>query len=125
MGWFLTASALATFLVLGCGDDEAPSADFTVEVQTARFFPSQLSVPVGSTVRWVNVNPRDSLRTVTSGTGVDDPEAGAAFDDTLSGYAQGSTEGESVIHQFDDRGTFYYFSRIPQGSDFTGRVEVQ
>jgi len=122
------AVVLCCFLgscLAGCGGEEAKKADFTVDIQTRQFFPNQLSIGVGSTVRWVNINPRDSLRTVTSGTGPADSSAGALFDAALRGYSPGQAEGEDFIYLFEDRGTFFYFSRIPASSPFTGRVEVQ
>jgi plastocyanin len=116
---------LAAFTLFACGDDEPPSADYTVVIQEFRFFESSLAVPVGSTVRWVNSNPRDSVRTVTSGSGPADSTAGAVFDQTLRGRESGEVEGEDFIYQFEDRGSYAYFSRLPRGSEFTGLVVVQ
>lgn len=111
--------------VAGCGDEVQKQGDYTVQIQTFRFFQDPLFIPVGSTVRWVNVNPRDSIRTVTSGTGPEDSTAGALFDEVLHGYSSGQPEGESFIYKFDDRGSFPYFSRLPSGHEFHGLVEVQ
>jgi plastocyanin len=121
----ILAGVLAASALLACGSDEPPSADFTVEIQEFRFFEKALVVPVGSTVRWVNSNPRDSLRTVTSGSGPADTTAGAMFDQTLRGRESGQVEGEDFIFKFEDRGSYAYFSRLPRGSEFTGSVVVQ
>lgn len=125
MGWVVLVSAMAGFVLFGCGDDPQPNADFTVVVQELRFFRDSLSVPVGSTVRWVNLNPRDSLRTVTSGSGPADTAAGSVFDETLRGYSPGNAEGEDFIFQFEDRGSYSYFSRFPRGREFSGIIVVQ
>jgi plastocyanin len=122
---FLVASVLIGWAVLGCGDDPKAQGDYTVQIQTFRFFQDPIMVPVGSTVRWVNVNPLDSVRTVTSGTGSADTTAGALFDVTLHGYAPGEPEGEDFIYKFEERGSYPYFSRLPQGHEFHGLVEVQ
>jgi plastocyanin len=125
MSWVVLAGALAAFGLFACGDDEPPSADYTVVIQEFRFFENSIVVPAGSTVRWVNLNPRDSVRTVTSGSGPADTAAGAVFDQTLRGYESGKVEGEDFIYQFDDRGSYAYFSKLPRGSEFTGLVVVQ
>lgn len=111
-------------VLAGCNDTKK-QADYTIDIQTLQFFPNQISIRVGSTVRWVNINPRDSVRTVTSGTGPEDSTAGSLFDSTLHGYLPGDPEGESFIYQFVDRGTYFYFSRLPARTPFFGRVEVQ
>ena len=125
MQWTVLAGALAAFALFACGDDEPPSADYTVVIQELRFFENSISVPVGSSVRWVNLNPRDSVRTVTSGSGPADTTAGALFDESLLGRESGQVEGEDFIYQFDDRGSYAYFSRLPRGHEFTGLVVVQ
>jgi len=122
---FLVASVLAGCCVAGCDDEVQKQGDYTVQIQTFRFFQDPIAIPVGSTVRWVNVNPHDSLRTVTSGTGSQDSSAGALFDEVLRGYSSGQAEGESFIYKFEDRGSFPYFSRLPEGHEFHGLVEVQ
>ena len=121
----IVASVLIAVGLAGCGDDPQKKADYTVEIQTFRFFQDPISIPVGSSVRWVNTNPRDSIRTVTSGTGPQDSTAGALFDEVLHGYAPGEPEGESFIYIFEDRGSYHYFSRLPEGHEFHGLIEVQ
>jgi plastocyanin len=123
--WLVISGLLTGWGVAGCGDDAQKQADYTVQIQTFRFFQDAISIPVGSTVRWVNMNPEDSLRTVTSGTGPEDSTAGALFDETLHGYSSGHAEGESFIYKFADRGSYVYFSRLPPGREFHGLVEVQ
>ena len=122
---FLVASVLVGWAMVGCGDEPQKQGDYTVQIQTFRFFQDPIAIPVGSTVRWVNVNPLDSVRTVTSGTGPADSTAGDLFDVTLAGYAPGDPEGDSFIFKFEDRGSFPYFSRLPAGHEFHGLIEVQ
>jgi hypothetical protein len=43
----------------------------------------------------------------------------------LRGYSSGQAEGESFIYKFEDRGSFPYFSRLPEGHEFHGLVDVQ
>jgi plastocyanin len=126
-GCLLGGAALALLLAAGCGSDESPNVQAEIRIETARFFPDPVDIRPGDTVRWVSILPRspENLRTVTSGTGPDDPDAGIAFDDTLQGYRAGSPEGESVTHTFDDPGTYTYFSRIPAGSEFSGTILVR
>jgi plastocyanin len=125
--FLLGGAGIVLLLAAGCGSDTAPKADAEVRIQTARFFPDPVEIRPGDTVRWVNTLSRstENRRTVTSGTGPNDPQAGAAFDDTLQGYPPGSAEGQSVIHEFDDPGTYPYFSRIPQGAEFSGTIVVR
>jgi plastocyanin len=124
LGRAIVVSGLIVSGLAACNEDKK-QADYTIDIQTLQFFPNQLSVRVGSTVRWVNINPRDSVRTVTSGTGPEDSTAGALFDATLRGYLPGDPEGEDFVYQFQDRGTVFYFSRYPTRMPFSGRVEVQ
>jgi plastocyanin len=123
---FLVLAAAASLAGLACSDDPAPKADAEVRVETQRFFPAQLFIARGDQVRWVNVLRRDAgnVRTVTSGTGPDDPEAGELFDVSLQGFATGEIEGESTTYTFNEAGTYTYFSREPQGQEFTGTVRV-
>lgn len=122
---FLVTSVVIGWAVVGCGDEPQQQGDYTVQIQTFRFFQDPISVPVGSTVRWVNVNPLDSVRTVTSGTGSQDSTAGALFDVMLHGYPPGEPEGDDFVYKFEERGSYPYFSRLPQGHEFHGLVEVQ
>ena len=119
------AALLIAGALLGCGDEPQKQGDYTVQIQTFRFFQDPITIPVGSTVRWVNVNPEDSVRTVTSGTGSQDSTAGALFDVTLHGYPPGEPEGDDFIYKFEERGSFPYFSRLPAGHEFHGLIEVQ
>jgi plastocyanin len=116
----------AGLLFPGCGSDDFPKAKYTIRIQDGSFFPTPQPVPVGSTVRWVNILPRsaDNVRTVTSGS-PGDSTAGALFDATLEGRGDGETEGDDFIYRFDERGTFPYFSRYPDPPSLVGTVVVQ
>lgn len=122
----LAAAALLVFAA-ACDDEPKPDVDVEIRIETARFFPSAVTVGPGSRVRWVNVLRREegNVRTVTSGTGPDDPDAGMMFDAPLQGYASGEAEGENFTFRFDSFGTFHYFTRLPNGQEYGGTVTVQ
>jgi plastocyanin len=125
--WVVCSLVLAACLA-ACGEDSAlPDAEYEVEVRTADFFPATLVINSGERVRWVNVLRRaaDSPRTVTSGGGPDDPQAGVLFDEELDGYGSGDRNGEAFVRKFDEPDTVFYFSRLPAGRGFTGRVIVR
>jgi plastocyanin len=96
----------------------------TIEIQTAQFFPREVHSMPGRPVRWVNRLSRSAQneRTVTSGTGPDDPDAGALFDELVVGFAEG--EEDDFVFRFDEPGEYPYFSRLPSGEEFTGTVTV-
>ena len=121
----LLGALVAGLWSAACSDDVEPQGDYKIVIRTFSFFQDSIVVSVGSTVEWVNVNPRDSVRTVTSGTGPEDSTAGALFDRSLRGYPSGEPEGEKFFYTFGERGRFPYFSRLPAGQEFTGVVEVQ
>jgi plastocyanin len=126
--YLVGVAVLVLSLGSGCGDDAAgPEVDREVRVERARFFPEVIDVTPGAKIRWVNVLPRtaENERTVTSGTGKEDPDAGDTFDVTLRGYASGEARGETFVFEFIDRGTFTYFSRLPDGEEFFGTVTVR
>jgi plastocyanin len=81
---------------------------------TAFKFP-QISVPAGTTVRWVN-NSR-APHTVTSGSGSDDPNVGALFDATIR-------PGQSFEFTFKDAGDMPYFCRFHEEAGMVGTVVV-
>lgn len=122
--WLLIPVSLVLF---ACSETAQPRADHEIRVETARFFPSVEDVALGASVRWTNVlrDAPENVRTVTSGTGPDDPEAGALFDVSLKGFASGEATGESFLFSFSERGTYSYFSRLPDGAEFTGTIRVQ
>ena len=122
----LGAAGLVALLVLGsCGDD-APGPDHEVRVETARFFPNQLDIRPGESVRWVNILPKspDNIRTVTDGM-PDSTMAGSEFDVSLQGHESGEAVGESYTRTFGGRGDFPYFTRFPSSNQFTGIVRVR
>ncbi len=115
-------------VLTGCGGEATrPPGEEQVLVRTDSFFQKQVVVTAGQPVRWVNVLRRseENLRTVTSGTGPDDPDAGKLFNATLQGYASGDPVGEDFVHRFTQPGTYPYFSRFPVGHEFSGTVYVQ
>lgn len=114
-------------LSLACSSTTEPQVAATVRVETARFFPDQVEVSPGAQVRWYNflAQGAGTDRTVTSGTGPGDENAGDLFDEVLGGYAQGQPEGDSFIYEFNEPGEYKYFSRLPGGAEFFGTVVVR
>ncbi len=120
--------ALLAGALSGCnGAATRPPGEKQVVIRTDSFFEKQIEVTAGQPVRWVNGLSRsaDNVRSVTSGTGPDDPDAGKLFDVTLQGYAPGQPEGEDFVHRFAEPGVYPYFSRYPAGHEFGGTVYVQ
>lgn len=101
-----------TFLMLsiavGCKDDDNGDKQLTNEVQmnSSSFLPQTLTVPVGTTVRWVNTSSVN--HTVTS-----DDEL---FDEAVS-------PGETFSYSFSTEGTYNYICTIHAG--MSGTIVVQ
>lgn len=112
---------------LSCGESTKPRFDHEIRVERLRFFPNDISIGPGSRVRFVNVERKgsDTIRTVTSGAGPMDPERGNLFDEVLEGFDAGNVDGDDFLYDFDERGTFTYYTRFPEGEEFTGTIRVQ
>jgi plastocyanin len=123
----LFLACAASLVATACDDTDPERFDHEIRVQVDSFFPKNIVVGVGSRVRWVNVQRKDqgTARSVTSGTGPDDTDAGVLFDAVVDGFETGEIEGDEFIHRFTDIGTFSYFSRLPEGEEFGGTVVVQ
>jgi len=109
----------------GCSEDEqVPAADHEIKIRRTDFFPDSLFVNAGETVRWVNTlsQSTQNTRTVTSGTGPSDPQAGSLFDVTLEGYSSGNAFGDFFVFQFQDPGRYSYFTRLPAGEGYSGVI---
>jgi plastocyanin len=120
---------LASLLVLGsgCGEDEqVPAADHEVKVRRSDFFPDSLFVEAGESVRWVNTlsQSTENRRTVTSGDGPSDPQAGTLFDAVLEGYSSGNAFGDYFVYLFQDPGRYPYFTQLPAGGEYSGVIIV-
>ena len=120
-------AALCLSFFAACGDDALPRVNQEIRVQTDNFLPQAAFIPKGGDVRWYNFLRKASgnLRTVTSGIGPEDPDAGERFDVELEGWEGGETRGESFTFTFSDAETVHYFSRFPVGDEFRGMIVVQ
>jgi len=119
--------ALLIVIVSACSEDEqVPLADHEVRIRQLDFLPDSLGIVAGQTVRWVNTMSQSAAntRTVTSGEGPDDSEAGSLFDATLGGYSSGHAYGDYFVFKFVDPGRYPYFTRLPTGEEYTGVVVV-
>jgi plastocyanin len=88
-------AVLFVTLVVGwaCASDKptGPPAAAEIKIMDTAFVPAIVSIDPGQTIEWIN-RSRDH-RTVTSGFGAADPEAGQDFDVDLAGYRPGEPDG--------------------------------
>ena len=80
------------------------------------FEPKTINVKAGQIVTWKNMD--NSLHTVISGTGLNDPHNGKAFDSGLTSLIP----GKSWSHQFIKADSFPYFCELHPA--MTGLVVV-
>ena len=92
IAWALLAVLVACVTFVAFGSDLRASEPMSVEIQDSRFLPQTLTVPAGTTVRWVNRD--EETHTVTSATG-------------LFGSA-GLEIGEAYGHTFTSPGAYQY-----------------
>lgn len=88
----------AAFVALAAGPAPAssPVAQVTVHIKNFAFVPAKLTVPAGSTVRFVN----------------DDTEAHTVTANDKSFDSAGLDAGEAWSHRFATVGTFAYFCAV-------------
>ena len=79
------------------------------------FLPDDITITVGTTVRWTNNS--SIAHTVTSGNGSSSTNAGAVFDVDLASGAQFEWTYNAV-------GEFPYFCRIHEAAGMTGMIRV-
>jgi plastocyanin len=79
------------------------------------FEPDTLTVPAGTTVRWVNA--ADVFHTVTFADSRDVRVPNGTFDQSLA------TAGQAVERQFDQPGTFFYYCQ-PHSAFMAGTIVV-
>lgn len=111
----------------GCSEDPptGPLVNVVIKIRDTTFFPSNVAIQVNQRVEWQNWSRDD--RTVTSGLGPNDPDAGDILDIRLDGYPSGEAIGGRYQLQFTEPDTFYYFSReVPPGYEgaFLGTIIV-
>ncbi len=83
-----------------------PRPDVTdVAMQGIAFVPKDVTIPVGNSVRWINMELLPIPHTVTSGDSTD-VNPGALFESGLFG------PGQSFELQFNEVGVFVYFCRV-------------
>ena len=95
----------------GCSEDPptGPLIDVVVKIRDTTYIPAIVTIEVNQRVEWQNWSRDD--RTVTSGVGPNDPNAGELLDAQLAGYPNGEAIGGRLQRQFTEPDTFYYFSR--------------
>jgi len=108
---------LAAMTLFSCGDNNplAPEVRGANEIwiQNSEFVPDRLTVPVGTTVKWVNKD--DTPHTVDSGT---------PRNPVTNGFSSPVLEKKNMSFSwtFDTKGTFSYFCSIHSEQ---GQVIVQ
>jgi hypothetical protein len=114
---------LLTLLTLGfltaCGSDTetGPIIHQVILIRDTTYSPSTAVIQINQRVEWRNASRE--LRTVTSGTGPDDPTAGDDFDVDLNGYPSGEPYGGRYQMVFTEADTIHYFSRSDPTFDGT------
>lgn len=126
-GGALLIAAVTLALAPGCSESPptGPQVSETIKIRDTVFLPSTATIRVGQWVAWENVVRDD--RTVTSGTGPDDPDAGDLFDVALEGYPPGKPVGGRFLRQFTEPDTITYFTRkypTELSVPFTGTLYV-
>lgn len=123
-------AVLFVTLVVGwaCASDKptGPPAAAEIKIMDTAFVPAIVSIDPGQTIEWIN-RSRDH-RTVTSGFGAADPEAGQDFDVDLAGYRPGEPDGGHFRKTFAHTDTVHFFSRIAPsglGSTISGTIIIR
>jgi plastocyanin len=101
----LQAPEPVVHLTCATDDADAPCA----------FEPAELTVPVGTMVRWVNDD--DTYHTVTSSSSLQVRRPSGRFDAVLD------SAGDEFTYTFGDRGTYPYYCR-PHAEFMAGSVVV-
>jgi plastocyanin len=68
VGMRVAAAAFALIVLMALGADLQALSPASVDIQDSRFLPPSLTVPVGTTVRWINHD--EDIHTVNSMTGL-------------------------------------------------------
>ena len=107
--WFATIlMMLVGGFSVGCTTSEAPPPEegvTDVVMQGIAFVPKEVTIVVGESVRWTNL---DALipHTTTSGDGPEDEDTGVVWD---SGTMN---SGDTFTRKFNEEGEFIYFCRF-------------
>ena len=115
---FAAALAFAACGGGGGGDGTIEPVVPVVEVSLFgdRFTPDDLTVTIGTTVRWVNDDEEE--HTVTSGIDNSDPDAGLVFDSPIL------EPGDAFEVDFDEPGDLDYFCRFHVDFGMVGFLSV-
>lgn len=127
--WY-TGATLAAMATAGCSSGTSDGPRTVSMTDGFAFEPATLSVPSGTTVRWVNDG--EIAHTVTADEGAI-PSAATYFAsggfeseqaarNDVSGGLLGSDE--SFEHTFEVSGNFEYYCIPHEGSGMRGRIEV-
>lgn len=109
-------AALAILLLILPSLPAAGQVTHDVQQSSLSFLPSDLTIQVGDTVRWIWSS---SSHTVTSGTGSADPQVGSLFDAPLN------SSFPVFEFVFTEVGEVLYFCRPHEGFDMKGIIRVE
>lgn len=99
----------------------APAGGTTVELELIAYRPEQLTVDVGTTVTWKQMDP--GFHTVTSGK-VDQGSAGVTTEPDGTFASGNLATGDTFTYTFDSPGTYSYFCEIHPAT-MSGEVIVR
>lgn len=105
LGWARLPLLVAVLCAAGCPAPPAPQPEegvTDVRMLGIAFLPREVTIKVGDTVRWSNLEIAAIVHTSTSG----DPDDGNAGDLWDSGNM---SPGDIFTHQFDEAGEFEYY----------------
>ncbi len=114
--WFRRALPAAVVCLAIAGTAEAKPKKVTINVAEYSFSPQNVAIVVGDTVEWKNTGVQ--VHTATSGYGINDPNAGVAFD---SGAL---SAGGTYRKVFTSTGKFPYFCVPHEVLGMKGSVSV-
>ena len=110
--WFALAFFPFTMLLFA----NTLKAEVEVKVRNFEFFPRDITVPRGETVKWVW---EEGFHTTTNGTGSSDPEAGTLWNEPMS------SSNKTFSFMFNEEGLFPYFCIPHESIDMKGTITVE
>jgi plastocyanin len=125
---------LAVLLVAGCASQSTPppsttpppsSSSYTVEITSAGYSPSTVTVKAGDIVTWVNMDSAPHwIASASHPTHTVYPETGGCIGSTFDA-CKGLAQGESWSFTFNQKGSWNYHDHLNPQAPFFGKVVVE
>ncbi|MFH1211252.1 MAG: plastocyanin/azurin family copper-binding protein [archaeon] len=128
---------LAVLLVAGCASQPTPntpppatspppsSSSYTVEITSAGYSPSTVTVKAGDTVTWLNMDSTPHwIASASHPTHTVYPEPGGCIGSKFDA-CKGLAQGESWSFTFDQKGSWNYHDHLNAQAPFFGKVIVE